>query len=136
MSTLIKNLGAVYLRTAAILYLFAGVSQIHLCSIKRNSGRRGRSTVFGSVSMGMNILLNASFIFALVPGRWVSGGCCCHGSGKRNRAVLSLLKCARKDGTARNIWRSSNRVVKGTALLSSPVLTTSWCGAVGLPCFP
>ena len=59
------TLGAVYLRTVSWSYLFAGVSQIYLC-IMKNSGRTGRSTVFGSVSMGMNILLNAIFIFGLL----------------------------------------------------------------------
>ena len=59
------TLGAVYLRIVSWSYLFAGVSQIYLC-IMKNSGRTGRSTVFGSVSMGMNILLNAIFIFGLL----------------------------------------------------------------------
>lgn len=63
-AVLIK-LGAVYLRIVSWSYLLAGVSQIYLC-IMRNSGRTFKSTVFGSVSMVLNILLNAILIFGLL----------------------------------------------------------------------
>ena len=57
-------LGAVYLRIVSWSYLLAGISQIYLC-IMRNSGRTLKSTVFGSVSMVLNILLNGILIFGL-----------------------------------------------------------------------
>lgn len=57
-------LGAVYLRAVSWSYLLAGISQIYLC-IMKNSGRTLKSTVYGSVSMVLNIGLNGILIFGL-----------------------------------------------------------------------
>lgn len=54
-------LGAVYLRAVSWSYLLAGISQIYLC-IMKNSGRTLKSTVYGSVSMVLNIGLNGILI--------------------------------------------------------------------------
>lgn len=60
---LIEN-GAVYLRVVSISFLLTGISQIYLCILK-NSGRASRSSLISSVSVILNIVLNAVFIFGL-----------------------------------------------------------------------
>lgn len=58
------SLGIPYLRVAGLSYLCMGISQIYLCVMK-NSGRVMRSTVYGSVAVVLNLILNAVLIFGL-----------------------------------------------------------------------
>ncbi len=58
------NMGASYLRIAGWSFLCTGVSQIYLC-IMKNSGKAVRSTLYSSVSVLLNILLNGVLIFGL-----------------------------------------------------------------------
>ena len=53
--------GAVYLRTISVSYLLTGMSQIYLCVLK-NTGRAFKSSVISSVSVLLNIILNAVLI--------------------------------------------------------------------------
>ncbi len=57
--------GAAYLKAVSWSYLFMGVSQIYLC-IMKNSGRALKSTIYGSVSVILNIVLNAVLIFGFL----------------------------------------------------------------------
>lgn len=57
--------GAVYLRVVSVSYLFTGISQIYLCILK-NTGYAIKSMVIGSVSVIVNIFLNAALIFGLM----------------------------------------------------------------------
>lgn len=59
------SLGIPYLRLVSWSYLCTGISQIYLC-IMKNSGRSMRSTIYGTVSVVLNIILNAVFIFGLL----------------------------------------------------------------------
>lgn len=58
------RLGTSYLRIVSISYLCGGFSQIILCVMK-NTGRTLRSTVYGSVAVVLNVILNALLIFGL-----------------------------------------------------------------------
>lgn len=62
--TLIE-LGASYLRIVSFSYLCGGFSQIMLCVMK-NTGRALRSTIYGSVPVALNVVLNAVLIFGLL----------------------------------------------------------------------
>ncbi len=66
--------GIPYLRIVSSSYLFLGFSQIYLC-IMKNSGRTAKSTVYGSVAVVINIVLNAGFIFGLagIPAMGIAG---------------------------------------------------------------
>lgn len=66
--------GSPYLRIVSSSYLFLGFSQIYLC-IMKNSGRTAKSTVYGSVAVVVNIVLNAVFIFGLAefPAMGIAG---------------------------------------------------------------
>lgn len=56
------GLGAEYLRIVGISYLMLGISQICLCILK-NCGNASESALISAVSMGLNIVLNAIFIY-------------------------------------------------------------------------
>lgn len=58
------SLGADYLRTVGISYLFLGISQIYLC-IMKNCGHAGKSSLISSVSVLLNILFNWLLIFGV-----------------------------------------------------------------------
>ncbi len=56
--------GAEYLRTVSLSYFLTGISQIIICILK-NSSKAITASVISSVSVVLNILLNAVFIFGL-----------------------------------------------------------------------
>ncbi|WP_302337730.1 MATE family efflux transporter [uncultured Ruminococcus sp.] len=56
--------GAVYLRVVGISYFLLSISQIYLCILK-NCGHAVESAVISSVSVVINIFLNAAFIFGI-----------------------------------------------------------------------
>jgi len=58
------SMGAEYLRYVGPTYLMMGMSQSYLC-IMKNCGRASVSSVISSVSMMLNILLNAVLIFGI-----------------------------------------------------------------------
>lgn len=62
-SVLIED-GAAYLRVVGISYFLLSISQIYLCILK-NCGHAVESAVISSVSVVINIFLNAAFIFGI-----------------------------------------------------------------------
>lgn len=58
------GLGISYLRIIALSYLFMGISQMYLC-IMKNTNRAVLSTLYGSIAVILNILINAILIFGL-----------------------------------------------------------------------
>ncbi len=54
--------GRVYLRTVSLAFLLTGISQVYLCILK-NTGKAAESSVISSVSVVVNIILNAILIF-------------------------------------------------------------------------
>lgn len=56
--------GAAYLRTVSLSFFLSGISQVYLCILK-NSSKAVTAGVIGSVSVLLNIFLNAVFIFGL-----------------------------------------------------------------------
>ncbi len=57
--------GAIYLRAVSPSFFFTGISQIYLCILK-NTGRAIKSSLISSLSVIINIVLNAVFIFGLL----------------------------------------------------------------------
>lgn len=57
-------LGASYLKTAGFCYLFWSVCEIYLAAL-RSVGRVLASTILNSIALGLNIILNAVFIYGL-----------------------------------------------------------------------
>ena len=57
--------GAIYLREVSPSFLLTGISQIYLCILK-NTGKAAKSSLISSVSVIINIVLNAVFILGLL----------------------------------------------------------------------
>ncbi len=56
------RMGASYLRVVSSSYLCMGITQVYLC-IMKNSGRTLMSTIYGSVAVVLNLILNGVLIF-------------------------------------------------------------------------
>lgn len=98
-------LGIPYLRVVSLSYLFTGVSQIYLC-IMKNSVRTMRSTIYGSVAVVLNILLNAVLIFGLLgfPKMGIVGAALATTFSRAVELLLVLLE-NRKKSTVRIRWK-------------------------------
>ena len=60
----LRQIGASYLRIIGISYILLSFSQVYLCAI-RSMERVKLSTFISSVALGLNVVLNAVFIFGL-----------------------------------------------------------------------
>lgn len=91
-------LGAPYLRVVSPSYLFQGISQIYLC-IMKNSGRTLRSTIYGSVAMVLNVILNLILIFGLLgaPKLGIRGAALATTLARAMELLLVLLENGRKE---------------------------------------
>lgn len=94
---LIEN-GAVYLRAVSISFLLTGISQIYLCILK-NSERAARSSMISSISVVVNIVLNAVFIFGLLgfPRLEIAGAALATVAARIIEVVWCILETAKKD---------------------------------------
>lgn len=112
--------GAIYLRAVSPSYLLTGISQIYLCILK-NSGKAGKSGLISSVSVILNIVLNAVFIFGLLgfPKMEIKGAAlatvaarsiewiwCIVESSKKSRIALRLQNILHNDKILRkDFWK-------------------------------
>lgn len=96
--TVLIELGIPYLKVVSWSYLCSGISQIYLCVMK-NSGRTPRSTVYGSVSVLLNILLNAVLIFGLwgAPAMGIVGAALATVISRLAELLLVLWENRKKD---------------------------------------
>lgn len=85
--------GAEYLRSVSLSFLLTGVSQIYLCAIK-NTERARLANLISSVSVVINIVLNAIFIFGLF-GCPKNGDCGCRLRNNYCKGRRSHMVCAR-----------------------------------------
>lgn len=85
--------GSIYLRIISVTYLFCSVSQIYLC-IMKNVGQAARCMVISTVTVVMNIILNALLIYGLfgMPRMEIAGAAA---ATAVSRAVEVLWTCAR-----------------------------------------
>lgn len=91
--------GTEYLKVVGISYLLSGVSQIYLCILK-NSGHAGKSMLISSVTVILNIALNAAFIFGAgaVPAMGISGAALATVVANAAGLVWTIRESFRKDG--------------------------------------
>lgn len=92
------RLGIPYLRVAGWSYLCMGISQIYLCVMK-NSGRVMKSTIYGSVSVILNLILNAVLIFGLfgLPSLGIVGAAVATVIARAAELMLVLVENGKKD---------------------------------------
>lgn len=103
--------GTVYLKTVSISFFRTGISQIYLCILK-NSGKAVKAGIISSVSVIINIFLNAVFIFGLfgMPKLEIAGAAlatvisrlieiiwCVSGSVKKDSVHLKLIYVIHND---------------------------------------
>lgn len=90
--------GCGYLRIVGITYLFCGISQIYLC-IMKNSSHAAGSMVISSVTVVMNILLNALLIFGLAgfPALGIEGAAIATAAARFAELVWTVLESFRKE---------------------------------------
>lgn len=95
--TLIDS-GAVYLKTVSVSYFLTGVSQIYLCILK-NSGKAVKAGTISSVSVIVNIFLNAILIFGLfgMPRLEIAGAALATVAAKIIEVVWCIIASVGKD---------------------------------------
>ena len=90
--------GVSYLRIVSGSYLCMGVSQVYLC-IMKNSERTLKSTIYGSIAVVLNLILNSVFIFGLfgLPEMGIQGAALATLLARIVVLVLVLLENHKKD---------------------------------------
>ena len=122
---LIEN-GAIYLRAVSLSYFLTGISQIYLCVLK-NSGKAFKSSIISSVSVILNIVLNAILIFGLLgfPKMGIAGAAlatviariievlwCILETLKKHSVKLKWVNFTAKDRTlCRKFWKYTSPVL-------------------------
>ncbi|MDD3403771.1 MAG: MATE family efflux transporter [Hespellia sp.] len=90
--------GIPYLRIVGITFLACSVSQIYLC-IMKNSGRAVKSVIISSVTVVLNIVLNAVFIFGVgsLPQMGITGAALATAIARIAELIWTLRENGRKD---------------------------------------
>lgn len=90
--------GAIYLRTVSLSFFLTGISQIYLCTLK-NTGKATKSSIISSVSVVINIILNAILIFGLFrfPKLEIAGAALATVIARIIEVVWCILETAKKD---------------------------------------
>ncbi|MDC7290610.1 MATE family efflux transporter [Blautia schinkii] len=128
--------GSVYLRTVSLSFLLTGISQVYLCTLK-NTGEAVKSSVISSVSVVVNIFLNAVLIFGLfgfpkleiagaamatVLARLIEVVWCILETGKPDRVKLRLRYMIRSDWLPRHFKSERTAVCEPQITHSSRLL--------------
>lgn len=134
--------GRVYLRTVSLAFLMTGISQVYLCILK-NTGKAAKSSVISSVSVVVNIILNAILIFgwlglpqmgiagaalATVIARVLEVAWCIFETAKKDRVKLKLHHMIHDDDLLRHdFWKYSfpvlgNEIVWGVGFTMYSVI--------------
>lgn len=90
--------GSIYLRTVSPVFLLTGISQVYLCILK-NTGRAAKSSAVSSVSVVVNIILNAVFIFGWLglPEMGIAGAALATVIARTLEVAWCILETAKKD---------------------------------------
>ncbi len=118
--------GRVYLRTVSLAFLLTGISQVYLCILK-NTGKAAKSSVISSVSVVVNIILNAILIFgwfglpqmgiagaalATVIARVIEAAWCIFETVKQDSAKLRVCHIIHNDKRLRHdFWKYSSPIL-------------------------
>ncbi len=90
--------GAIYLRTVSPSFFLTGISQIYLCVLK-NTGKAAKSSLISSLSVIVNIVLNAIFIFGLFgfPKLEIAGAALATVIARAIEVTWCIVETAKKD---------------------------------------
>lgn len=137
--TVLIELGIPYLRIVGWSYLFTGISQIYLCVMK-NTGRSLKSTIYASVSVILNIFLNAVLIFGLFgcPKLEIEGAAIATVIARAVELFLIVIENT-KSSTVRIRWKvliSSHKTLRNDFYrYTSPVLANELVWGCGFTMF-
>lgn len=127
--------GTIYLRTVSLSFFLTGISQIYLCTLK-NSGKAAKSSIISSVSVVINILLNAFLIFGLFgfPKMEIAGAALATVIARLIEAIWCVLETARKDCVKlklHNILHNDKLLRRDFWKYTYPVLCNEFVWGVG-----
>ncbi len=116
--------GAVYLRYVALSYFFAGFSQPYL-AIMKSCERVKLSTVISSITMGLNVILNAILIFGLLgfPAMGIMGAALATSISRGVELVICLFDFGRQKllpKSLKNMFAIPKALIKDFAKYSLP----------------
>lgn len=97
--TVLIELGTRYLRVVGVSYVLSGVTQIYLCILK-NSGHAGKSMAISSVTVLLNLMLNAVLIFGFGPiaAMEIAGAALATVLANAAGLIWAVLESFRRDG--------------------------------------
>lgn len=122
--TELREYGSVYLRYVALSYFFAGFSQPYL-SITRSCERVKLSTIVSSITMGLNVVLNAILIFGLLgfPAMGIMGAALATSISRGVELLICLvdfLVQKQLPRSIRNMFKIPSQLVKDFVKYSLP----------------
>lgn len=127
--------GAVYLRTVSLSFLLTGLSQIYLCILK-NTGKATKASAISSVSVLLNIVLNAILIFGLLgaPKLEIAGAALATVLARTVEVLWCILETTKK-GSVRlrfsAMFRGSKALGREFWKYTAPVLGNEMVWGVG-----
>lgn len=133
------TLGIPYLRIVSWSYLLMAISQVYLCTMK-NSGRTTQSTVYATVSMVLNLILNSILIFGLFgfPSMGISGAALATVLARMVELGLVFLENKREDVIhirLHKLMHKKPEINRDFIRYTSPVLANSLAWGCGFTMF-
>lgn len=127
--------GAVYLRTVSLSFLLTGISQIYLCVIK-NTDRAVKASIISSVSVVINIVMNAVLIFGLIgfPKFGIRGAALATVISRAVEVLWCIAETAKRGGVKlrlKNIIHSDKLLRKDFWKYTTPVLCNEAVWGIG-----
>lgn len=127
--------GAEYLRVVSASFLLTGISQIFLCIIK-NTGRAAISSAIAALSVVINIVLNAVFIFGLFgfPKMEIAGAAFATVVSRIVEVIWSFFETLKKDSLKLRLYfiiHDERKLCKDFWKYTTPVLCNEIVWGVG-----
>ena len=127
--------GAVYLRAVSLSFFLSGISQVYLCVLK-NSGKAARSSLISSVSVVVNIALNAVLIFGLLgfPRMGIAGAALATVAARLMETAWCVAETLKKDAVRlrlRNLRNNDTGLCGDFWKYTTPVLGNEIVWGVG-----
>lgn len=127
--------GVIYLRTVSLSFFLTGISQIYLCVLK-NTGKATTSSLISSVSVVVNIVLNAILIFGLLgfPKMEIAGAALATVIARVIELAWCILETAKKDRVKlklQNILHDDKQLRHDFWQYTRPVLGNEFVWGVG-----
>lgn len=130
--------GAAYLKTVGLSYILSGASQICLCILK-NTDQAGKSMAISSVTVVLNVLLNAVLIFGApgIPALGVTGAALATVLANAAGLIWCVRESLRRNGIRPAVprpWSRPGELEKRFWRYTSPVLANEliWGGGFAM----